>query len=149
MTCDGIRTVFPIRLRSTVHTPSSDTIPGTKPTTRTRRLPSQQGNVRGRHTCDGVTCYSSVSFAGKRFAQPAYGVPSGPFSSTCQNDTSSGNTQRKSLGANCKHSCCSLSWCKWMLCADLPSHGHTSIAGCGFLEYDWTCAHVDDHDVDY
>ena len=35
-------------------------------------------------------------------AQPAYGVPSGPFSSTCQNDTSSDNTQRKSLGVNCK-----------------------------------------------
>ena len=106
-------------LSSAVHTPSSDTIPGTKPTTRTRRLPSHREVSEAGTRAMELNTTAQCRLQGKRYAQPAYGVPSGPFSSTCQNDTSSGNTQRKSLGANCKplaavyrgaNGCCALTY---------------------------------------
>ena len=121
MACDGIRTVFPIRRKSQIRSARTffgyDSGNETHNTNTPPTIP--QGSVTGRYTCDGVEYYSSVSFAGKRFAQPAYGVPSGPFSSTCQNDTSSGNTQKKLLGVNCKplaavyrgaNGCCALTY---------------------------------------
>ena len=84
------------------------------------------------HTFEGqgvnVRDVKCQALSPQRDARPSYGVPSGPFSSTCQNETSSARSDTASEAIQLA----GVGGCGGL---DSPSHGHTSIEGCGFLEY--------------